>query len=79
MNGYEITFINDSSLSFSFDVAGGVPNGGGGGVGKDGITATFVESYSGDVPTGELSVQLNGQGVKSIQGPWQVILSEPVY
>lgn len=82
MNGYEITFNNDSSLSFSYDIAGGAPNGGGGGGGGGGVngaTFTIVESYMGDVPTGELSVQLIGQGVESIQGPWQVILAEPVY
>jgi hypothetical protein len=82
MNGYEITFIYDSSLSFSYDIAGGVSNGGGGGGGGQGVNGapfTIVESYMGDVPTGELSVQLNGQGVESIQGPWQVILAEPVY
>ncbi len=80
MNGYEITFIYDSSLSFSYDIAGGVPNGGGGGGGGvNGALSTIVESYMGVVPTGNLSVQLYGQGVESIQGPWQVILAEPVY
>ena len=80
MNGYQITFIYDSSLSFSYDIAGGVPmGGGGGGGGENGAPFTIVESYIGAVPTGELSVQLNGQGVESIQGPWQVILAEPVY
>lgn len=82
MNGYEITFIYDSSLSFSYDIAGGVSTGGGGGGGGQGVNGapfTIVESYAGAVPTGELSVQLHGQGVESIQGPWQVILAEPVY
>ncbi len=30
MNGYEITFIYDPSLDFSYDIAGGVSMGGGG-------------------------------------------------
>ena len=75
-NGYEITFIHDSSLSFSYDIAGGTPMGGGGsGGGVDGEPMKIVESYMGAVPTGVLSVQLKGQGTESIQGRrtrWQL-------
>ena len=80
MNGYEITFIYDSSLDFSFDIAGGVANGGGGqGGGVNGDPIRIVRSFMEKVPTGVLSVQLKRPGVsKFIQGPWQVILSEPV-
>ena len=50
-NGYEITFIYDSSLSFSYDIAGGTPMGGGGrGGGVDGEPMTIVESYMGACP-----------------------------
>lgn len=79
MNGYEMTFIHDSSLDFSYNIAGGVPNGGGGQGGfADGDLMTIVRSYSGDVPVGVLSVQLSGQGVNFIQGPWQVTLDGPI-
>ncbi len=80
MNGYEITFISDPSLSFSFGIEGGVATGGGGqGGGVDGDRITITRSYKGEVPTGVLTVQLDGQGIKSIPGPWQVTLQEPVY
>jgi hypothetical protein len=79
MNGYEITFIYDSSLGFSYDIVGGVPNGGGGiGGGEDGQPISIVESYIDVVPTGLLTVQLNGYGIEPIRGPWQVVLNEPV-
>ncbi len=79
MNGYEITFIHDSSLGFSYNIAGGMANGGGGQGGfADGDPMTIVRSFSGDVPVGVLSVELTGQGLDSIQGPWQVTLSEPM-
>ena len=78
MNGYEITFINDPSLSFSYDIEGGVPNGGGGqGGGKTGDPIRIIRSFMGEVPSGVLSVQLNGQGIESITGPWQVIMAKP--
>ena len=80
MNGYEITFIYDSSLGFSFGIAGGTPNGGGGHGGEsNGDPIMISRSFSGNVPAGLLTVQLDGQGIESIQGPWQVILPEPIY
>lgn len=83
MNGYEITFLYDPTLAFSFDILGANPNGGGGGGGGgdggglDGETVKVVESYMGEVPTGLLTVQLNGFGIETINGPWQVILDKP--
>ncbi len=78
MNGYEITFLADPTLVFSFDVLGGVPNGGGGGGGgAEGQPIKIVESYLDAVPTGLLTVQLSGQGIDTIRGPWQVVLNEP--
>ena len=79
MNGYEMTFIYDPSLAITYGIQGGTPNGGGGqGGGVSGEPVKIVRSFSGEVPAGVLSVQLNGQGMESIQGPWQVTLSEPV-
>lgn len=78
MNGYEMTFIYDPSLAITYGIQGGTPNGGGGqGGGVSGEPVKIVRSFSGEVPAGVLSVQLNGQGMESIQGPWQVTLSEP--
>ena len=80
LNGYEITFVYDSNLSFSYGIAGAVAKGGGGQGGSvNGDLITIARSFMGTVPTGVLSVQLSGQGIESIQGPWQVTLSEPVH
>jgi hypothetical protein len=80
MNGYEITFIYNSSLEFSYGIAGAVAMGGGGQGGTvNGDPITITRSFMGVVPTGVLTVELTGRGVESIQGPWQVVLAEPVY
>lgn len=77
-NGYGFTFVYDPGLHFSFEIEGGEPNGGGGEGGfQSGDPITLGRSYRGNVPTGLLTVLLSGQGVVTIEGPWQVIVAEP--
>ena len=79
IDGYEFTFTYDSSLEFSFQIAGADATGGGGqGGAKNGDPMMIARSYRGNVPVGILVVQLTGRGVEPIRGPWQVILDEPV-
>jgi putative hemolysin len=78
-NGYGFTFTYDPTIHFSFEIEGGDPNGGGGeGGSKSGEPFTLGRSYRGRVPTGVLTVILSGEGVEIIEGPWQVIVAEPV-
>jgi putative hemolysin len=77
-NGYGFTFVYDPSLDFSYEIEGSEPSGGGGEGGyKPGEPFTLGRSFRDNVPTGSLTVLLSGQGVETIEGPWQVIVAEP--
>jgi hypothetical protein len=78
-DGYKFTFLYDSSLELSFDIMGASPNGGGGG-GSEEIGGPVIvgRSYAGNVPTGILTIELNGYGIDRIHGPWQVSVDKPV-
>ncbi len=78
-DGYEITFIYDRSLVWSYQIAGEIPTGGGGsGYEIAGEQFTLARSYRDNVPTGLLTIELSGYGIEKIIGPWQVSVSEPV-
>ncbi len=78
-NGYEITCISDPSFMGSVNVVGDnrFGGGGGGGGGVGGETLTYWSGFMGEVPTGILTLELKGQGVETIKGPWQVVVDKP--
>ncbi|MBA4385595.1 MAG: hypothetical protein C0410_12725 [Anaerolinea sp.] len=77
-DGYEFTFIFDPGLYWSYQIAGAMPTGGGGGGGETaGEHFTLARSYRGNIPTGLLTIELNGYGIEQVAGPWQVSVAEP--
>lgn len=81
-DGYEFTFEYDPTIDFSFEIegvnaTGGGGSGGGGGGSEPRGFFTLARSYLGNIPTGQLTIVLNGQGIEKINGPWQVIVDEP--
>ena len=76
-NGYELSFIYDPALEFTFEIENCDPTGGGGQGGMEaGDTIAMMRSCK-NVPVGTLKVVLTGRAVQSLQGPWQISVNKP--
>jgi hypothetical protein len=91
MNFLNFAFAYDPTFDFSFQVEGFNPMGGGGGGDFSGSAGGCVDGagseseiiyqargYMGDLPTGLVTIDLTGNAVEQIPGPWQVIVNQPV-
>lgn len=69
--GYEFTLTYDPTLDFWPEIKGYQPMGGGGRLNDDG---TYIRTllYRDTVPTGTLTVIVNGYELIQLPGPWQV-------
>ncbi len=78
-DGYEIACISDPSFLGSVNVVGENRLGGGGQGGSvEGEPEYFWSGFMGEVPTGILTLELNGQGVETINGPWKTVVEKPL-
>ena len=77
LNGYEFILRSDPSFYFSPEIQGHQTIGGGGsGTVENGVYTSFL-AYGEPVPSGKLTVLLNGFEVTKLPGPWQVTWQEP--
>ncbi len=78
-NGYELVLIQDFDLSFFPKiVSGAISDSSGHGAGLHGEPFWYFQSYPGEVPTGLLTIEINGTGTVTIVGPWQITVPEPL-
>ena len=75
----EMTFLNfafayDPSFDFSFQIEGYMPMGGGGSASD---VIYLARAYRGSIPTGKVTIDLTGNPVIQIPGPWQVVVDKP--
>jgi hypothetical protein len=76
-DGYEFTFEYDPSVDFSLEIQGHVAMGGGGRGPNPAGTYSKARSYPDGIPSGTLTVVLNGYGVVHLPGPWEVTWDLP--
>jgi hypothetical protein len=80
LKGYEFTYIYDPKLGFWLDLKGHENERmGGGGSGSPSETGTMsgVLGYRDPVPSGPLTVLVNGEELAQLPGPWQVTWQAP--
>jgi hypothetical protein len=80
LNGYVFTFVADPDMNFGVTLDGYQSMGGGGGADVDNSGHGLVYQglgYPDPVPSGLLTVIVNGNEVIHIQGPWQVTVELP--
>jgi hypothetical protein len=80
LKGYEFTYVYDPTLDFGLDLKGHESERmGGGGSGSPSETGlmTGVLAYRDPVPSGLLTVLVNGQELAQLLGPWQVTWQAP--
>ena len=84
-------FTYDASVEISFQIEGYNPMGGGGGgdfsanaggcIESDGSASEIIyiaRGYRDDIPSGKVTIDLTGNPVIQIPGPWQVVIDKPV-
>jgi hypothetical protein len=80
LKGYEFTYVNDPTLAFGLDLKGHENErmgGGGSGSPSETGTMTAVLGYRDPVPSGLLTVLVNGEELAQLPGPWQVTWEAP--
>jgi hypothetical protein len=80
LKGYEFTYVYDPTLGFGLDLKGHENERmGGGGSGSPSETGmmTGVLAYRDPVPSGLLTVLVNGEELAQLPGPWQVTWQAP--
>jgi hypothetical protein len=81
LKGYEFTYAYDPTLAFGLDLKGHeMERMGGGGSGSPSETGTItgVLAYRDPVPSGLLTVLVNGEELAQLPGPWRVTWQAPV-
>ena len=80
LKGYEFTYVYDPTLGFGLDLKGHENErmgGGGSGSPSETGTMTGVLAYRDPVPSGLLTVLVNGEELAQLPGPWQVTWQAP--
>jgi hypothetical protein len=80
LKGYEFTYVYDPTLAFGLDLKGHENErmgGGGSGSPSETGTMTGVLGYRDPVPSGLLTVLVNGEELAQLPGPWQVTWEIP--
>ena len=80
LKGYEFTYVDDPTLAFGLDLKGHENErmgGGGSGSPSETGTMTSVLGYRDPVPSGLLTVLVNGEELAQLPGPWQVTWQAP--
>lgn len=80
LKGYEFTYVYDPALAFGLDLKGHENErmgGGGSGTPSGTGTMTGVLAYRDPVPSGLLTVLVNGEELAQMPGPWQVTWQAP--
>jgi hypothetical protein len=80
LKGYEFTYVYDPTLAFGLDLQGHENErmgGGGSGTPSETGTMTGVLGYRDPVPSGLLTVLVDGEELAQLPGPWQVTWETP--
>ena len=77
LNGYEFTLRSDPGFYFSPEIQGHQTMGGGGSGTVENGVYTCLLAYGDPLPSGKLTILLNGFELTRLPGPWQVTWQEP--